>query len=261
MIEFHPAFETPSEDRPLWRYLDIGKYLSLLSTSQLHFSHADSFEDPWEGALPSNYFEAFEPELKVGMAVTFKSYSRANFINCWHLSEYESQAMWRVYGSRESNIALFTHMRELRNSLSGWTEDKIYCGRVKYIDYTKESIPPSNLLCPWLHKRLGFEFESEVRLILQKFISNPGQRRPPRESEFINGVDIKIDLKKLIKRVYVSPRAKQWYVNAVRSVTEKFDLDPMIVEQSNLDQPPTFPDFQSTAPPDPSSPARDNASG
>lgn len=45
----HP-YEVPDKDSRLWRYMDFTKYVSMLSTSGLYFSRADSFDDHFEGA-------------------------------------------------------------------------------------------------------------------------------------------------------------------------------------------------------------------
>lgn len=259
MIEFHPSIETPSEDRPLWRYLDIGHYLSMLSTSKLHFTRSDSFEDPWEGAVPISFFQPFAEESKPGVVHLMKGFSKVSFINCWHMSEFESQAMWRLYGNQGSNIAIFTHMRELRDSLSRNPEPKIFCGVVKYIDYQKDSIPPTNVLNPWFHKRLGFEFEREVRLMFSLLFDRSVTEIPSHVDEYKDGFDVDVDLRKLIKKVYVSPKSKKWFLDAVKCVTEKFGLDPRLVEQSSVDDPPNYNTQKNTPLPDPSSPTRGNA--
>ena len=43
-------FESPNPEDKLWRYMDMAKFISLLSTESLYFSPAESFDDPFEGA-------------------------------------------------------------------------------------------------------------------------------------------------------------------------------------------------------------------
>lgn len=38
------------ESKPLWRYMDLAKFASMLSTSSIHFTRARDFNDPFEGA-------------------------------------------------------------------------------------------------------------------------------------------------------------------------------------------------------------------
>ncbi|OAF09231.1 hypothetical protein AXW67_26915 [Bradyrhizobium neotropicale] len=49
----HEAFRLPTnKDIPIWRYMDLAKYLSILNSSGLFFPRATSFEDPFEGSAP-----------------------------------------------------------------------------------------------------------------------------------------------------------------------------------------------------------------
>jgi hypothetical protein len=43
---------TPPENRqvPIWRYLDLPRFLSMLHREALHFTRPDQFDDPFEGA-------------------------------------------------------------------------------------------------------------------------------------------------------------------------------------------------------------------
>jgi hypothetical protein len=50
----HP-YETPfrlptNEDIPIWRYMDLGKYLSMLDCRCLFFARATRLNDPFEGS-------------------------------------------------------------------------------------------------------------------------------------------------------------------------------------------------------------------
>ena len=49
----HPSFRHPSNpDVPLWRYMDLSKFISLIQTSKLYFARAADLGDPFEGSLP-----------------------------------------------------------------------------------------------------------------------------------------------------------------------------------------------------------------
>ena len=47
----HPVFSPPAPDELLWRYVDLSKYLSVLSGRALWFSRADLLGDPFEGSM------------------------------------------------------------------------------------------------------------------------------------------------------------------------------------------------------------------
>ena len=58
-IADHAEFkEQPHDDSKLWRYMDLSKFVSFLSTGALFFTRADRFEDTWEGTVTRNNIRA-----------------------------------------------------------------------------------------------------------------------------------------------------------------------------------------------------------
>ena len=46
----HPSFRLPTnKDIPIWRYMDLGKYLTMLDRRSLYFARATLLGDPLEG--------------------------------------------------------------------------------------------------------------------------------------------------------------------------------------------------------------------
>src|SRR6267142_5722094 len=49
----HESFRLPTnKDIPIWRYMDLAKYLSMLNSRGLFFPRAVSLGDPFEGSTP-----------------------------------------------------------------------------------------------------------------------------------------------------------------------------------------------------------------
>jgi hypothetical protein len=48
MIQDEVKLEVPDDNQKIWRFMDFSKYVDLLTTSELHFARADSFEDPFD---------------------------------------------------------------------------------------------------------------------------------------------------------------------------------------------------------------------
>jgi len=60
MHEQHPVFEPPTNPEiPIWRYIDLPRFMSMLEDQALQFSRADRMWDTFEGSLsePSLDFE------------------------------------------------------------------------------------------------------------------------------------------------------------------------------------------------------------
>jgi hypothetical protein len=80
------------------------------------------------------------------------------------MSDYESAAMWKLY-LRDHGVAIQTTFQALTASLA--SEEDGYVGLVKYIDFQTALIPENNAFWPFVHKRRSFDFEHEVRAVIQ----------------------------------------------------------------------------------------------
>ena len=120
-----------SEDTTIWKYMDIAKFISLLTERALYFACVSEFQDPFEGVHSPAYISAVRPTLqevaakdaqnyraelasmgirlsedqynwidglrKQGMQSNFELASLNFGVSCWHQNEHESEAMWKLY--------------------------------------------------------------------------------------------------------------------------------------------------------------------
>jgi hypothetical protein len=130
--------------------MDFTKFVTLLDTKTLFFARADGFDDPFEGSYPHknvsfyrNYHESvpLPPDIRDKL-VALMNESMGNFLrnlrrwtalNCWHLNNYESAAMWHLYLKSNDGIAIRTKYANLRDSFKN-TSEPIRIGKVHYID-------------------------------------------------------------------------------------------------------------------------------
>src|SRR5260221_4443518 len=201
-------FRAPENpDVPLWRYMDLAKYISMLLTGALYFVRADRLSDPFEGSMSRRNLE-LRPELYKGMGIPEEIWKKLSdflptartwaFINSWHANEHESAAMWRLYSQTTEAIAIQTTFRKLSHVLP----DKVYVGTVEYIDYEKHWMPEGNVFFPFLHKRLSFEHEREVRAVIMSLPTNPENHVGSPLGEY--GRVVPVDLVAMIERVVVA---------------------------------------------------------
>lgn len=244
----------PPTDAILWRYMDFTKFVSLLEKRALFFARADKLGDPFEGATPINNIQARYTSLKSELSekeiLMYESLRvelrRFTLISCWHESSHESEAMWKVYSSANSGIAIKTNFDSFVASFI--TNEQIHIGQVKYIDYDSEKIPEDDLLSPYLHKRKSFEHEREVRAIIQHI---PTEASPENIRNFLSGeiptwpdmcdtgIYYEIDLNILIQEVVVDPSAPDWLLDLVSSVAERYNLQ-VPINKSHLAALPTW---------------------
>ena len=99
-----------------------------------------------------------------------------------------------------------------------------------------------SLMAPFLHKRIGFKHEQEVRAIVTEYIYKKREDSDGREDVKIVdsskdvcdvGIHYDIDPADLIQEVVVSPYAARWLLELTQSVSKRYDLD-VPVRQSEL---------------------------
>ena len=243
VVRYHwmrDEYSKPAPTDKLWRYMDLGKFIHLISTKKLYFASADSFDDPFEGAkgliekkqnwdsyfryaiktVPDASPDMLIPEqvekdaqrLLIEMDQSGDWFRKHTFISCWHCNEYESEAMWKLYSVNTQNaIAIQTTAAHLYEAIERYPYISI--GKVRYIDYNR-SFSSVNGAC-W-YKRKSFEHEREVRAIKIDYNASTGLLIP-------------IDINTLLDCVYISPYAPKWFEEAVRSIGEKYEISAPIV--------------------------------
>ena len=231
----HPSFLQPkNENIKIWRYMDFTKFVSLISSKSLFFCRSDLFEDPFEGSYPKTnlklrplIYKDMDEKIFNTMTKQFtkisKDIKKYTYINCWHANEYESAAMWKLYSNTKESIAIQTDYKTLKDILN----EKIYLGIVKYIDYEQDFLPEGNLFNPFMHKRKSFEHENEVRAIIMDL----------KMGEFKEGININIDVNKLIKKIYISPTAPSWIINLTKEISKKYNINANIKNSDLYSQP------------------------
>jgi len=245
----HPAFVQPDNEHvKVWRYMDFTKMVSLIDTRRLFFTRADKFDDPFEGSWPRINVqgmhtvpddvppEAREIYLKsyANIGEMSKLWSKHTAINCWHMNEHESAAMWKLYLKSDEGIAVQSTYNKLRSSIID--DENVYLGVVKYIDYEKEWIDGNvNLLAPFVHKRKSFEHEREIRALVIKWPKTEGEI----EETIDTGLKIKVDVERLIEQIYIAPNAPAWFSDLVRAIIHRYGYAIEVV-QSKLNDKPIF---------------------
>jgi hypothetical protein len=152
-------------------------------------------------------------------------------LNCWHACEYESTAMWRIYG--ENGFAIQSNYGKLKDSLP----KEIYIGKVNYIDYEKDSFEyAESVLTPYFYKRKNFSYEKEIRAIIIEEI-NENKNSKMNKNEY--GINVKVDLNKLIQNIYISPELPNWYYGLIKSIIEKYGYK-FEIKKSSINNLPMF---------------------
>lgn len=238
MYKENYSFQTPENSLTIWRYIDFTKFMDLLTNSKLYFTRSDNFEDPFEGRLRLKDYEDTKEMFSLE-ELTKKFY----FLNCWHLSENQSDAMWKIFLNTKNGIAIKSTVGSLIQSLEK-SDDDVHIGKIYYRDYEKVTFTdllfeiPTTIasrggsLNQFSYKRSSFEHEKELRLYyidkpIPHAIKNGIQREPLTHKQ------IDINLSHLIHEIVIAPFADSWFKNLVEQIILKFGME-FIVTKSNL---------------------------
>ena len=134
-------------------------------------------------AIPSHYlddlFNAHADQIRTAPKKAASKFG----VSCWHESEHESDAMWKLYSSSGQGIAIESTIEQLRASLGNLQGLQI--DRVRYMDFDRDSIEKGHRHYALFIKRKAFEHEREVRATIL----------PPDEGR---GILVKCDLDVLL---------------------------------------------------------------
>lgn len=236
--------EDAEDDTSIWRYMDLGKFLSLIQTTQLWFSHTSKFDDPYEGRYSKEVAEEIQQE-KLGIEETseedtgfFIEDDADDYVTCWNRKENQSVALWELYNEGNNGVAIKTTVGGLKRSIVELPEDEIdhqmEFGKVKYHVTGEE---PRGYYAPIFTKRDIFEFEKEYRAVLTVFDSLDDV--DIEDVKFVPdvGISLEVELNDLINEVYISPGASSYLVDVVERLQSDYGLDFSIEKSTVFDHP------------------------
>ena len=219
----------PEPDSFIWRYFPLEKFLSLLTSSQLFFAKASSFEDPFEGDYGTAAKQKIRDQYGDGQYLrdfnTFEFLREHTYISCWHENQNESDAMWKLYGNAIAVKAKFSSIRKLLS----WSETEIkHCGRMNYINYDTEHVSVESSYLPYFFKRLSFAHEREVRFLIQEHRYDWNAYPQPALAKLAQ-LNINSDLEEIV----LSPTMESYVSNAIENVVRQAGVS-ITVRQSTL---------------------------
>ena len=147
------------------------------------------------------------------------------------MNQYESAAMWSLYGGKGDSIAVQTTYKTLFDSLP----ENTHVGMVQYIDYNSEEMPEWNGFTPFMYKRASYKHETEVRAIIKLRDVTAADPDPLPEK----GVWIPVDLRHIIKAVRIAPASPNWLIDLIGDVSLKYGFQ-FDVKRSEMDEEPFY---------------------
>ncbi len=249
-------FETPSVDTDIWRYFPLERFVPLLETRRLFLCRAGRLEDEFEGATPvisEKKLMAWEaqytsPESRADYRMNRERAREIVAVNCWHIAQHESVPMWDRYVPKEEGVAIKSTVGRLAAALPQRPNDgvssieDIDISRVRYIDYETDHFPLWNGLHHFIHKRLEYESERELR-VFTKITDGAIEATALGGTDFEvreEGLLIPVNVETLIEAIYIAPRAPAVVAQTVRELLQRLDLVSIPVRPSRLAAKPIY---------------------
>ncbi|MGC1781641.1 MAG: hypothetical protein WA708_03890 [Acidobacteriaceae bacterium] len=216
-----------TEDTVLWRYLTFAKFVALLEHQALHFTRVDRLPDSSIGITNRSGLNdapgaattdtiRLSPEVRRALGLMRIS-SHAVFASCWYAGCSELSAPWERYGGRNSGVAVRSSIGALKAALNRSTQ-RIHIANVLYFDYETTAIPLGNAYLSALHKHASFMQEREVRALLLQVGDKSKVFSPGPEQ----GIDVDVDIGKLIEEVRMAPKSDPWFYSLVAAVSQRY---------------------------------------
>jgi hypothetical protein len=242
----------------IWRYMDLAKFVHMLATGTLYFPCITELKDPYEGWLPRSHIKALRQlnrpildDLKTTLdsiaardpardrgslddiqkktqrdlnpRVVLRKVNRMFGVNCWHINEHESEAMWQLYTVAGQGVAIESTKARLEGALRG---DGITVDQVRYEDFSSAKIEKGHKRYAGFLKRKSFAHEQELRATIRLPTLGVGTAVP-------------CDLNALITQIHVFPKAPSYYAEAVRYAVSqaKPEIKAPVIVSRLLDPP------------------------
>ncbi len=261
-IVHHPNYIPVATDAVLWRYMDLEKFESLLTKKALFFCRSDKFSDPFEGSIPKKeaafrmtwqklrakeFKEPFNEKTALkavnSLSLSHIRLKRCTVVNCWHINNNESDAMWRLYLKDNEGVAIQTLTYKLTESLSNVAES-IGLSKVRYLDYENDTwyhetnYPHNNynFIVPFIHKRKEFVHESELRLFRILYDAEHDNEYWDKQ-EYSKGIFVEVDINKLVDKIVFPPTADDQVVNKIVQLAEKHGFKFQFLHSKLKDSP------------------------
>lgn len=217
---YHPVFNEPSDNTKIWRYISLSKFLDFLQTKTLHFTNAVKMReiDKWECKALTQKDSLLMNDDK-SMSNSFNEYAlKGMYLNCWHMNGEENYAMWRIYSNKEG-LAIQSTYKKLYTSFvdQNWSfydegNKKIHIGQVNYYNTSNYGIPKENGFQFSMHKRSEYEYEQELRCVINDYDA---------KEKFLKVV---VNPETLINKIRIHPNAEKGFKDSIYNLCNKYDF-------------------------------------
>lgn len=238
----------PPEGQLISKYIDLTKFLSLLSKKSLFFCRLDKLEDQFEGMTAKRNYDyriRWHQETNHLMTKPFtdeeiiaqveemyefdKKVKEVYCVCCWNKADKESAALWKIYSDFGKGIMIKSKVANLINAFNE-TPEEIRISEIHYLDYSKDLMQDGNTFFPMIHKQNAYDYEAEIRLIYEIDFPQIGRAFDWSKEEIQEGKLLPVDLNILIDEIIVGPFSPKWMTDLIIDLADKYGLKKPITK-------------------------------
>ncbi|MFN9999187.1 MAG: hypothetical protein ACK52X_06145 [bacterium] len=221
----------PRGNRVIWRYLSLEKFLDVILNSQLFFTNLTKLTDQYEGTSFESDKRRLISKIKKGknykneVREVIEKLQKSNdlrfytLVNCWTLKRHESFALWKIYVGNGPGVAIRTTISNLKRSINETNQEFDEDISIAQVRYRETSEHPFSRVYSTITKKPFYDFEDELRLMILNFPLDHNGYDVPYNLNI--GRTIKVNPKKLISEIYISPFiSKEYRINVESAIVK-----------------------------------------
>lgn len=233
----HPSAKLPSDlDTVVWRYMNFWKFESLLEKNALYLCRADHLQDRFEGTysrrqileindwLNSRGYKSIAEDERMRREIKRRQF----YINCWCISKYDLDLMWKAYTTNRCGIAIKSTIKRLQDICDKATDMcPLDISLVDYFGHAEgDRIEYADGFDAFIHKDYHFELDREIRIIHWANYHEP-------TPEYVL---LPVSPSSLIESVVLYPGASHEYMSKIRGTLDSSALKEIPLETSRDDR-------------------------
>jgi hypothetical protein len=227
-------------DETLWRYCSVDRFEEITKNSRIYFASASQFLDRFEGAVAVQInSQAPDPRYAEMELVeqAFSELKRLTKISCWHRTDYESDAMWKLYAQQGKGIAICSTPARMQKAFTpfrlqpDYGIEEMWGSAIRYVDLTQIRMTTGELK-RFYFKHRAFEWEKEFRLAISLRIAEEFGVQVPE-----TGIEVSVDLNELVDHIIIGPEITPQERDRVASLVAGAGLNDRLRDSSLIGKP------------------------
>ena len=232
----------PTNDKVIWRYLSLDKYLDLLLTKTIKFTQVEIAADQLEISLMLKRLEQNgnldgRENILESASHFINILRKSHYINCWTGKEHECRSLWFSYlGESRLGVAIKSTVGQVREHIV-WGDYGVNCNEVIYRDTFDDTEELQNNIKLLNSKALAYSSESEIRFSVNESLMHLpegelSETNPPvliAPNSLPKVISFNSDLQSMINEVWISPYCQEWQLDMLKNLTS--NLAPYLVNK------------------------------